>query len=282
MMKYITYLLFLTLLSCTNDSSFNGSDKTFQKRQQKDALPDIQKSTPSSDPAPSDPVSVDTPQLPEEPEDKTPEGPLTGVLTSSFSGVTSSYPIPVTLTWSGPIKGLSVKSIETLNSVISNIVIEETKVEIELSPTQSGEIKISLPKGAAVGKHGRESEEVAPLSFVFQDANRPTVTIQPREEYNDRSFMRTYDIVFSKKVKGFSQDDILLSEELTIQSFEATETGATITFELSKTQSHGFYVRENAAIDDANLANLASEEVLISYMTFPVAQNIASKTEGTD
>eukprot|EP00899_Mesostigma_viride_P003583 jgi/Mesvir1/13225/Mv12753-RA.2 len=114
--------------------------------------------------------------------DRTPPVP-SFVIPSASSGSVSGSPVPVTVTFSEPVSGLTVGGIQVsgasvgqLGPVLNGTVASTTRFSFDLIPTSEGLVSFRLLMGAVTDAAGNPNALSPPQQFLW-DSNAPTVTL---------------------------------------------------------------------------------------------------------
>ena len=117
---------------------------------------------------------------------------------------TNSSPIPMTITFSEPVIGLTMGALVATNGTISNFSGSGTTYTVSVTPTTQGAVTLSLPAGACTDLVGNAN--VANSSTVTYDTTPPSLTISPSGTLTNASPI-TFTLSWSKSVVGLTTSD---------------------------------------------------------------------------
>ncbi|MDN4163330.1 beta strand repeat-containing protein [Nocardioides abyssi] len=131
----------------------------------------------------------------------------TGAFTSPTRPETNRSPIPVTLTFSEPVSGLSASAFEVVNGRVAALRGGPSAYELDLVPTADGEVRLTLPAGRVWDAAGNGNAVVGPFVRVFESTGATTTITAPAG-----SPTRVADIelvvAFSRAVTGLAADTV--------------------------------------------------------------------------
>lgn len=99
----------------------------------------------------------------------------TSTLSTGLSSPTSTYPIPVTITFPESVTGLALTDFTVTNGCVSNLVGSGASYTVNLNPTSNSTVTLSLPAARVTDTAGNANTAATPLSISFYtDAPRVT------------------------------------------------------------------------------------------------------------
>ena len=99
----------------------------------------------------------------------------TSTLSTGLSSPTSTYPIPVTITFPESVTGLALTDFTVTNGCVSNLAGSGASYTVNLNPTSNSTVTLSLPAARVTDTAGNANTAATPLSISFYtDAPRVT------------------------------------------------------------------------------------------------------------
>ncbi|KQV67864.1 hypothetical protein ASC64_11735 [Nocardioides sp. Root122] len=181
-------------------------------------------------------------------------GPTPQVRTST-SSPTNAASFPVTVTWPEEVTGFTVGDVAVTNGTVSGFAGAHDTWTFAVTPAADGEVRVSVPAGAAQDLGGNPSLAATRLDVVV-DTAAPGVGLSSASGDPTRSASITVDVTFSEPVSGLSPDDFVRTNA-TIADLSGS--GSTYTMTVSPLAEGVFGVRlpAGAATDAAGNASTA-------------------------
>jgi hypothetical protein len=99
----------------------------------------------------------------------------TSTLSTGLSSPTSTYPIPVTITFPESVTGLALADFTVTNGCVTNLAGSGASYTVSLHPTSNSTVTLSLPANRVTDTAGNANTAATPLSISFYtDAPRVT------------------------------------------------------------------------------------------------------------
>jgi hypothetical protein len=154
------------------------------------------------------------------------------VLSSTTTPYTNLSPIPISVSASEPITGISAGSFSVTNGSIQGINGSGATYSLQVVPAGQGEVSIQLIAGATLDRANNSSLQSNKLARVY-DSVRPTFVIESSvaQRANQRNMPAT--ITFSEEVSDFTSSDLRLVNGV-VRSFSGE--GASYQVEISATE----------------------------------------------
>ncbi|WP_413577800.1 Ig-like domain-containing protein [Bdellovibrio sp. HCB290] len=183
----------------------------------------------------------------------------------SYLGIdpTNTSPLHFSVTFSEPMIGqIAISDFAVTGGSLSQISGNGTVFYLEVVPSASGTVSISLSAGRMTDLFGNENLISNSVSVIF-DNDRPLSTLSSVAG-DDVNSAITVNVSFSAAVGGFSAGDLEVENAL-ISNFSGS--GASYSFTLTPISEGNFRVRvvENAAQDSASNQSLASSWLQKNY-----------------
>lgn len=103
--------------------------------------------------------------------------PPTVTLSSESAPSTTTSPIPVTVTFSEPVAGVTSSSFAVTNGSVSNVNGSGNSYTLEVVPTAEGTVSIAAIVGAGVDVSGNSSLASDTLTIEYSDGEEPVKTV---------------------------------------------------------------------------------------------------------
>ena len=135
----------------------------------------------------------------------------TGVLSSSSRNPTNTTTIPITISFSEPVHGLTLDDLSVQNGAASDLVASgDSRYSADISPTADGQVTISLGAGVAQDSPGNDNLSITPLSITY-DGTAPEVRLSQANDQEDPAYSLPlhFTAVFSEPIDtgSFVGDD---------------------------------------------------------------------------
>lgn len=176
-------------------------------------------------------------------------------LTTSASSPTNVASFPVTVTWPEAVAGFAAGDVTVTNGTVSDFAGATDTWTFTVTPAADGEVRVSVPAGAAQDLGGNASLAATRLDVVV-DTAAPGVVLSSASGDPTRSASITVDVTFSEPVSGLTADDFVRTNA-TIA--DLTGSGSTYAVTVSPLADGAFGVRlpAGAASDAAGNASTA-------------------------
>lgn len=203
--------------------------------------------------------------------------PPTVTATSSESGDTNVYPIPLTLTFSEPVTGLSASDLLVSGAVVDSLAGSGAAYTMGLMPTQQGQVVAELPAGAAVdagllGNLGSNS-----LVFVYDTVSPSAVLSSSIQTYFTKISPIDIAISFSESMPFFELSDLTLQGPVASTALTKLSASAWSLDVVPSDEGQITAVIAQAASTDAALnPNIASNTLGFLYDTTPPSVTVTS------
>ena len=173
---------------------------------------------------------------------------------TSTAGNPVNGSIPVTVTFSEPVTGLTLGDFNVTNGSATNLTGSGATYGVTVVPTADGAVTVQLPAGAAQDIPGNPSTVSNTLTRTY-DATRPTVdlTAPPGPVTGPYQVTGT----FSEPVTGMATDDLSLSG-CTASGLTVSATGFTVQLTPSGATTCSVSLLAGAVSDAAGNTNVAS------------------------
>jgi hypothetical protein len=192
----------------------------------------------------------------------------TVVITSTAHDPTGNPLIPLTLTFSEPVEGLTITEVEDAitNATIVSYVAGAEVIDLVVEADGFGDVSIELPGAVATDEAGNPNE--ASEVFTIEYIDRPWVTINQASEQEDPTHVSPiiFDVVFSEAVTGFEVEDVDLSESTAAGELIAVVEGEDDRYTVSVSGMTGPGIVK-ASILEAAAEDLDENESLASTST---------------
>ncbi|OGV73160.1 MAG: hypothetical protein A3K18_01655, partial [Lentisphaerae bacterium RIFOXYA12_64_32] len=212
----------------------------------------------------------------------------------TVTGMTTSAPdpsnlalIPVIVTFSESVTGLTTSSFLATNATVSALTGSGSNYTVSLAPSSDGRVTFSVPANVAIDVAGNRNLGATSPFAITSDRTRPTVTINQGVGQPDpvNSSPIRFRAVFSKPVTGFEPADVTITG--TAGATTATiiaESATTYLVAVSGMTQAGTVqvtVRNSAATDAAGNSSTASTSTdnQVTYdTTLPSIVSVTSTT----
>jgi hypothetical protein len=94
--------------------------------------------------------------------------PPTATLSSTYPSPTSNYPIPLSITFSESVTGLSTSDLTITNGFAYNLVGSGSSYTVDVMPTTNGPVEATLTASSVTDTAGNANTVSSPLSIDFQ------------------------------------------------------------------------------------------------------------------
>ncbi len=197
-------------------------------------------------------------------------------ITSEVSGPVSGA-FEVDITFDEAVTGFEQGDIAVTNGSVTDFNGSELRYTAEITPSDSGEVTISIDADQAEDEAGNGNE--AAEDFVIEaDLTNPTLAITSAAA-GPVSGAFEVNIVFDEAVTGFEQSDITVTNA-TVTDFSGSETDYTAEITPSGSGRVLLRIGANAAEDADGNGNAASEVFVIEAdLTRPTVAIISGATE---
>jgi hypothetical protein len=129
---------------------------------------------------------------------------------SVVAGLTNVSPIPVTVTFSEPVMGLTASEITVFNATAGNMAGSGADYSFELTPADQGAVTATMPEGASTDAAGNGNSSSAVFSRVY-DSVPPTVSISPPSLFSTQTGPVTYLVTYEgADVVDLAESDVHL------------------------------------------------------------------------
>lgn len=181
-------------------------------------------------------------------------GPTPQVSTST-SSPTNAASFPVTVTWPEEVTGFTAGDVAVSNGTVSAFAGAHDTWTFTVTPAADGEVRVSVPAGAAQDLGGNASLAATRLDVVV-DTAAPGVVLSSASGDPTRSASITVDVTFSEPVSGLSPDDFVRTNATVA---DLTGSGSAYTVTVSPLAEGVFGVRlpAGSATDAAGNASTA-------------------------
>jgi hypothetical protein len=178
------------------------------------------------------------------------------VLTSSAPADTNTSPVPLTITFSEPVTGLSLTAFSLTNATIQNLSGSGAVYTAQLIPAAQGTLSVTLGAGAVLDPAGNSNLASNTLSRSY-DSIRPTVAISSSLPERSNASSIPIAITFSESVSGFDTTDISVTNG-SVTTFSGSGADYTAVIEPSADGEVSISIAQNVAVDVAQNGNQAS------------------------
>ena len=187
----------------------------------------------------------------------------TVVITSTMSSPTNASSIPVTVTFSETVTGLSLSGINVTNGTASSLTGSGTTYAFNVAPSAQGSVNISINSSAAQDAAGNQSVVSNTLSLVY-DSVQPTVTLTTTANSNTNLSSIPITATFSKAVTGLTLSGITVTNG-TASSLAGSGTTYTFSVAPSAQGAVTIQIPASSATDSAGNTNLVSNTLTLTY-----------------
>ena len=179
--------------------------------------------------------------------------PPSVVLTSN-AGDPVNGSIPVTITFSEPVTGLTLGDFDVTNATVTGFTGSGATYAVTVVPDADGTVTVHLAAGAAADIPGNPSTGSNTLSRTY-DATRPTVALTAPPGPVTGPFQVTG--AFSEPINGLTIQDLSLAG-CTASALAASRTGFSVLLTPSSSGTCSVSLPAGAVTDDATNTNVAS------------------------
>ncbi len=179
--------------------------------------------------------------------------PPSVVLTSNAGDPVNSS-IPVTITFSEPVTGLTLGDVDVTNSTATGFTGSGATYAVTVVPDADGTVTVHLAAGAAADIPGNPSTGSNTLSRTY-DATRPSVALSAPPGPVTGPFQVTG--AFSEPINGLTIEDLGLAG-CTASALAASRTGFSVLLTPSSSGTCSVSLPAGAVTDDATNTNVAS------------------------
>jgi fimbrial isopeptide formation D2 family protein/uncharacterized repeat protein (TIGR01451 family) len=199
----------------------------------------------------------------------------TVVLATAASDPTNANPIPVTVTFSEPVTGLSLNELTLTNATAHNLAGSGASYSFDLVPSDQGSVSVSLPANGAQDAAGNGNTASTTLTRRF-DHLAPSAMIAPATGQTNPtgSAPIRFRVVFDEPVSGFAAAGITFTGSTVPGTLAATVIesgpmdGTTYAVTVSGMTGAGevhVSLAANAAQDAAGNGSAASGSVSVTF-----------------
>ena len=183
-------------------------------------------------------------------------------LTTAASTVTGPFDVAVGFTAS--VSGLTASDFAVTNGTVANLTGSGSQYVVRVSPLTAGEVRVSLPAGAATASGGAGSlaSNVLPVTYAVSDTVAPRIALTTASAIISGAF--TVEATFSESVGGFASGDVSVTN-----GSAAPPAGSGSTYSIVITPAgYGTVtvgIAAGVANDAAGNANTASNTLSVSW-----------------
>ncbi len=127
-------------------------------------------------------------------------------LSTTAGDPTNGSPIPVSVTFTEPVTGLTAGDFVTTNGTVGNLAGSGSAYTLDLTPTANGVVTLDLPAASAVDAAGNTSTAAAQLSRAY-DSARPSVELTTTAPDPTQLADLPVTVQFSRDVTGLTLSD---------------------------------------------------------------------------
>jgi hypothetical protein len=186
-------------------------------------------------------------------------------LSSVSASPTNVTPIPVTVTFSESVTGLSASDFVVTNGAASNLLGSGSSYTVDITPAGNGVVAVDLPANVVSDVASNSNTAATQLARTYNNF-LPSVIVSTSAGAATNASSIPVTVTFSVSVSGFVIGDLDVSNA-TVSSFAGS--GAVYTFTLSPITQGSFTaaIAANRAEDIANNQNTASNTLSVVYDT---------------
>lgn len=181
------------------------------------------------------------------------------ILSSSASGDTNVSPVPLAITFSEPVTGLTLAAFSTTNASIQNLAGSGAIYSAELIPTDQGSFSVTLKAGTTLDPAGNANLLSNTLTRNY-DTVRPTVTITSTTAERSNASSIPLTVTFSESVSGFDSTDIGVTNG-TVSSLSGSGADYSAIIIPNTDGDVVVSIAENVSVDAAQNGNLAAQNL---------------------
>jgi hypothetical protein len=202
------------------------------------------------------------------------------ILATTATNPTALAVIPVTVSFSEAVAGLSPSSFNVMNASIQNFAGSGASYTLELVPASEGQVSISMPAGGARDAAGNLSTASFTLARLF-DSRRPTATLTSNApELTNAAIV--VSLVFSENITGLTASGLDVTNG-TLSSISGSGTAYSFTLTPSGNGVVSVRVKDGAAQDGAGNTNVASSVLSRTFDgTLPTATLASTAPSSTN
>jgi uncharacterized repeat protein (TIGR01451 family) len=156
--------------------------------------------------------------------------PPTATLTINAADPTHTSPIPVTVSFSEAVTGLSPADFAVTNGSVANLAGSGSSYTVDLIPAADGTVTLGLPADSVSDVAGNGNTAATPKSIGF-DSVRPTLALTSGSGATTSDSPLHVTAQFSEPVSGFAAGDVTVGNA-SLSNFSAVD-GDTYTFDLT-------------------------------------------------
>jgi HSP20 family molecular chaperone IbpA len=194
-------------------------------------------------------------------------------ITSTETTYTKTSPIPITITFSEAVTGLTADDFVVTNATKGILNGSGNIYTMNITPISQGNITVNLPAGAAVDATGNTSRAASEFARWF-DSVLPTVVMDTTATSLVSSGFRV-DVRFSEDVTGFTIDDIQVTN-----ANKGVFSGADYWYRFMIYPINNGQVTveipSGVAADESGNMNTASSRLEVTYDNIPPTVDISS------
>ncbi len=159
-------------------------------------------------------------------------------MTTTAQGATNVSPIPVTVTFSEPVTGLTVDGISPMNAIVKNVTDNGITCGFDLEPAGAGPVFAQILAGAAIDAAGNRVS-ASPMFVRLYDPNPPAVMVTLDDPSPTDADSVAFRVTFSEDVGvSFNEGNIsLLGSLTTIATSEFTGTSPSFKVQVTLSDS---------------------------------------------
>ncbi len=184
----------------------------------------------------------------------------TAEITTTVRGPTNAASIPITVKFTEPVVGFTLRDIVLSNATASSFTGSGASYTLNVAPRGDGIITIGIPAGAAVDAVGNKNI-AAPAVSIVSDRTPPRAVLSSSAPNPSSAATIPFQVVFSEPVDGFTAADIAVVNGSVVG---ISGNGTSFTFTVAPTADGIVTVRvpasvaQDAALNDNRGSNAVS------------------------
>ncbi|MEL6559677.1 MAG: Ig-like domain-containing protein [Bacteroidota bacterium] len=184
----------------------------------------------------------------------------TAVISSTEDSPTNATTVPITVTFSERVSGLTTSDVSVTNATISGIsTTDNTVFTFNVFPIDEGTVNVSIPDNVTTDLAGNNNVASNQLSLLI-DQTQPTVVLSTAVSSPTNADMIAVTATFSEEMSGFVVGDISVSNG-SVSGF-STNDDVVFTFDVTPVAGTlAVEVLSGVATDLAGNTNLVSNEL---------------------
>ena len=134
-------------------------------------------------------------------------GPVAPAVSLTSAASTVTGPFDVSIGFTAAVSGLTASDFAITNGTAATLTGSGSQYLVRINPVAAGEVRISLPAGAATtsGGAGSLASNVLPITYSVSDTSPPGITLTTASATISGAF--TVEATFSESVSGFASGD---------------------------------------------------------------------------